>query len=335
MTDLAHLQNRAPLVRGGRPDPDLFTQGQREFIKRTIARGATDDELALFEIVCRRTGLNPFVRQIYAIKRNEFDPDLNDGKGGWTKKMAIQTGIDGYRLIAERTGRYDGQEGPYWCDDTGEWRDVWLADGHPSAAKVVVYKTGASHGFAGVATYDQYCQTKKGGDPNAMWAKMPALMLAKCAEALALRKAFPQELSGVYTDGEMPEEEPIGEAVTPTPASPVTTSVPTHDQVKRLRSAGQAADFATAASDEFKRTLRAQFPNEDAWRGFWRDGSLAAWKDYLHDTITEMSVPGVPSPGRPGADPNDASPVQVDVTGEGTSAHPGLASNHPEASEQP
>lgn len=156
-----------------------FSDEQVSLIKRTIAKDSTDDELKLFMHQCKRTGLDPMTRQIYFMKR--------------AGKVTIQTSIDGFRVIAERSGDYAGQDEPEFIYK-GEKLDC---------AKVKVYRFKGEQRYlaaVGVAYWNEYCP-QQGQD--FMWKKMPHTMLSKVAEALALRKAYPQDLSGLYTGDEM------------------------------------------------------------------------------------------------------------------------------------
>lgn len=172
-----------------------FSQDDIKLIRETVCKGADETEFKLFIYQAKKTGLNPLARQIYAVKR--WDSNLR------REAMAIQVSIDGFRLVAERTGHYAGQVGPFWCGSDGEWKDVWLSSEPPVAAKVGALRDDFKEPCWGVARFDAYAQRKKEGGLTLMWAKMGDVMIAKCAESLALRKAFPQELSGLYTTDEM------------------------------------------------------------------------------------------------------------------------------------
>lgn len=172
---------------------DNWSNEQLELITNTVAKGATKEELQLFLYTSKRTGLDPLTKQIHFVKRW-------DSKAG-KEVGAIQTGIDGYRAIAERTGTLAGIDDAVYDTEN---------EPHPNKASVTVYRLikGTRVGFTASARWAEYAQTyfdKRIGKQNygPMWKKMPYLMLAKCAEALALRKAFPNDLSGIYTNEEM------------------------------------------------------------------------------------------------------------------------------------
>ena len=160
-----------------------------DLIRRTVAAGASTDELELFFHQARRAGLDPLAKQIYFVKRQ--------GKG------VVQVGIDGLRLIADRTGQYAGSDDAEFAGSTNS--------GYPAAAKVVVYKmvSGQRCPFGATARWDEYFP---GDSQGFQWKRMPHAMLAKCAEALALRKAFPADMSGLYVHEEM---EQAGDAPAP------------------------------------------------------------------------------------------------------------------------
>lgn len=210
------------IVSENRSVANAFNQEKIALIKNTVAKEATDLELQFFIEQCKRTGLDPITRQIYFIK--------NPADG----KVQVQTSIDGFRLVAERSGVYEGQTTPMWCGTDGVWKDVWLSKTPPSACKIGVYKKGFRDALYAIALFDEYAQKKRDGSLSFMWGKMPALMIAKVAESLALRKAFPNDLSGLYTQEEMsqatPEEKSVKKITMPTATTTaqVASEAPSH-----------------------------------------------------------------------------------------------------------
>jgi phage recombination protein Bet len=230
-----------------------YDSEQVALIKRTIAHGATDDELKLFIIQCQRTGLDPFSRQIYWMKSQ------SDGR------VSTITSIDGFRLIAERSGKYAGQRGPFWTDLSGEWREVWLDKVPPRAAKVGVLRHDFTEPCWAVARWDSYARQ------TGVWPRMPDLMLSKCAEALALRKAFPQELSGLYTNDEMAQAIPPTETEHLVTSPPAVESPDDEGEPERGRSEGSEPEpWELVINDYIERFTNAQTPQEaEGWRTQW------------------------------------------------------------------
>ncbi|MGD9713485.1 MAG: phage recombination protein Bet [Thermomicrobiales bacterium] len=181
---------------------DRLTEEKRDLLKRTIAKGATDDELELALTMSATWGLDPFAKQIAFVKRWDSSEERH--------VMSIQPTIDGARLLAQRSGKYGGQLGPWWCGKDGVWVEVWLEDGPPAAAKVGVINKDWEKPLFAVAKFSSYCARNKQGQPVALWRSMPELMIAKCAEMLALRRAFPAEFREFYGDG---DERAVSESV--------------------------------------------------------------------------------------------------------------------------
>ncbi len=183
-----------------------FSKSQRDIIKNTYCKNCTDDEVSVFVHICERIRLDPMLRQIHPVVR---ESNVKEGNN-WVKVRTLtpQTSIDGFRLIAERTRRYvPGDEPTFQYDKEGN-----LVSSTAYVKKLA--HDGSWHVIGARAFYAEYVQGFKNKQTGVMevgkfWKQMPHLMLAKCAEALALRKSFPAELSGVYTDDEMKQADPV------------------------------------------------------------------------------------------------------------------------------
>lgn len=254
-----------------------YDREQIELLKRTVAKGTTDDQFALFMTIAQRRKLDPFAKQIWCVLR----------KG----EMSVQTAIDGFRLIAQRTGEYDGQDKPLWCGEDGVWKDVWLSDNPPAAAMVLVYRKGVSHPSPGIAHLKSYAAYDDKARLQAKWAQMPEHMLAKCAEALAFRKAFPEELSGVYTDDEMDHSNAIDvpsveRIVTAKPAEPeVDPWIPFLAELAAVPGAAQFADAFGAdvtawTEEEIVAAFQRMFQDADTVRAL--NTAVGPWVEVIN-----------------------------------------------------
>lgn len=243
-------------------DPNQWSDQEKALVEaaglvRSEGRGANARRIPAdrptveaFLAHCHRTGLDPIARQIYAIYR-----------GG---KWGIQISIDGARLVAERTGEYEGQTTPEFTGDGATWTQVWLSDTPPRAARVGVYRRGFREPLYAVALWEAYAvyddvwaNGSKTGEKklSAMWSKMGPLMLAKCAEMLALRKAFPQDLSGLYSTEEMQQASPgfVEQAPAQAPASAALTAQPVERDWAAEIAASADLDALTAVATEAQR----------------------------------------------------------------------------------
>lgn len=262
MTELAIVANNVePHNPGGalevRRNQTQWTADQHAALTQLGLAEATEADLKVFMHQCQRTGLDPFIKQIYMIWRK----DSQAPRGG---KWATQTGIDGFRVIADRRPEYRGQVAPEWCGEDGVWHDVWLSNKPPIAARIGVIRSDFDAPIYAVALFREYAQTKYAGGLTSMWAGKPAHMIAKCAEAGALRKAFPHDLSGLVTDDEVarddmprreaPSRSSSGDAVTvdeltgsapavPPDAPPAADAGPPINRAQQTKMHAQLGDF--------------------------------------------------------------------------------------------
>lgn len=231
--------------------------------------------IEVFLAQCARTQLDPVARQIYCIKRGP--------------KWGVQISIDGARLVAERSGEYEGQTAAQWTADGISWVDVWLADVPPAAARVGVLRRGFREPLYAVARFDSYAvmndewvNRQKTGRKvlSAMWAKMPDVMIAKVAEMLALRKAFPQDLSGLYSSEEMGQASNAVPSRSPQDAAPAAPAAA--PPVAEVVEAEVVEEPAAPAFDAKAWELRVESAGStDALRAVWDEAEGAGVLGFL------------------------------------------------------
>lgn len=177
--------------------PNEAKQRERlELLKRTITASTplTDDEFKLYLERCRSLGVDPFDRSVHPVRRRRKTKENK-----WEQYLVFQTGIDVYRQIAEQSGDPFEHGEPQWTPEPETGAQ------HPVVCRYTVYRwiKGQRCAFPVVVLWNEYVQKKQNGEPTSFWLRMAFFQLAKCAEALALRKAFPKKFKGVYTHDEM------------------------------------------------------------------------------------------------------------------------------------
>lgn len=202
-----------------------FSPEEEDAIRQSLCPGATKAELSLFAHVCKARGLSPFANQIIM--------QIRTGKQG--RRATFITTIDAFRAKAAATGSYAGNDEVTFEEDQ---QGIYVA-----RATVWRMVHGVRVAFVGVARWREYCPD---APADQMWRKMPYTMLGKCAEALALRKAFPEELSDLHTSAEMDQAEPVAPMQSIAPSSPaldrLSASEPEVEMTALRRKAGRCAD---------------------------------------------------------------------------------------------
>lgn len=194
-----------------------FSTEQQDMIRATYASGAKPADFAVLIEIAKARGLNPLLGQVHFVERY----NTAQKRSVW----AVQVSIDGLRAIAQRTGFYAGQDEPEWADDES---------GKPIKCTVRVYRKDWDRPCVGVAYFAEYVQKTREGVPTKFWRDMPHVMIAKVAEALAIRKAFPEDTGGLYTNDEMDQadtpvqvqDQALKLITAPTPARKVITYNP-------------------------------------------------------------------------------------------------------------
>lgn len=196
--------------------PTLDDSALQRILRRTKYAHLTEDQFELLIVVCQKKGLDPWLSHVYATTRPAH---------GRSELIVLAT-IEGLRELAASTKEYGHQLGPFWCGIDRKWRRGWVEKEPPVLARVGVVKKGQSMAFWGVAKWEEAAIKSFGPDGKSVldeaWARMPSFMLAKVAEAMALRKAFPSKIGGLYIPGEIPLN---------TGSSPKTRAVPDEREV--------------------------------------------------------------------------------------------------------
>lgn len=243
-------------------DQTAWTEVQQAALAHIGIAEAPPADQQVFMHVCQRTGLDPFNREIYMIPRKER------GQDKWT----IQTGIDGFRKRAEQHPQYAGTLDPEWCGEDGVWRDAWVDRRPPVAARVKVLRHDRANPISLPVRFAEFAATFADGNLQGQWKTKPAHMIGKVAEAASLRKAFPADFAGLYTDDEMAHQDNARSSrgmIVEQPTQSVTaaeltgqTPPPAQEPVQPEQPAAQPREDA-AAKPTRKATTRKARPAEE------------------------------------------------------------------------
>lgn len=301
--------------------PDFLSTEEVELLKRTVLAEFKEDEQQSFVRVCQRTRLDPFTKQIYATRRYQrvYDDNKQEKK---VPTLVTITSIMGITAVADRTGDYDGCE-IHWCGPDAVWKDEWLDDEPPAAARCKVYHKKRSKPEVAIARWMSYRavkwdQTERAWLPTEFWAKMPDYMLGKCAKAAALRGAFPDPLANVFISEELDSEITDTDAEGGKPAAPATnvkiveSTTPIKEdpekaelQAERAREVAQGIQDRAAVTSPQKQAQDGQTPAQSPTATSPQAGetgavppaqepteAVPAWRDHIITSIKDARFNG-------------------------------------------
>ena len=224
---MATKKNEAAEPNGNDEKPFLAEEDLKLLRKQYLA-DYHEEDVNMFLRRCERTKIDPMTGQIFM--RPDAKEETARGQDGKYRKALTITGIQGFRGVADRSGVFDGTDPILWCGADGVWTDIWLQDKVPYAAKASAWRKDQTRPHTVVVKWRAVSK------PGWAWTSMPDHMLGKCAEAAALRKAFPNQLAGVYETDEIVDHT--------TPASTFDQDV--EDQKKRIADAEVAKEKLTS-----------------------------------------------------------------------------------------
>ena len=206
-------------------------------LQNSVFPGAKDESILLAVDYCKARKLDILKKPCHIVPMPVALAGQKD-EDGYPKKVwrdVIMPGIYEQRITAFRTGQMAGEDDPIFGETI-----THLGVDAPQWCRVTVYRfiNGERCAFSHTEYFAEACATTKDGKVNSMWSKRPRGQLAKCAEAGALRKAFPDELGGVMTADEMTEDMPNSthiEAVKPTVVEANAIELATDEQLQNLQ----------------------------------------------------------------------------------------------------
>jgi phage recombination protein Bet len=259
------------MVAGNRTSGWWNDKGLIKLARRTAFKDTNDEEFDQAVAFCREKSLSPMSGQLFAFVFSKDDPKK--------RNMVIVTSIMGYRAIANRSGDYmPGPARAYFdpgAKDSlinprglvratgaadrfihGGWKSVEEEALWESFAPIL--KSGADEDYEWVDTGETWADTGKpkkrrrlrqGAEAQPIldpkkdgWHRMPDVMLKKCAEAAALRRGWPEDLSGLYVEEEIHRSQVIDGDYTDLTPSEIVAKIDTEQRLDRI---GGPALFAT------------------------------------------------------------------------------------------